>query len=69
MRLERRREPGQNFVLAHTRCNEAKSDYLAAEKHLAVWAKRNNLHQAELQARLQKAALHCDLPATIQIAK
>jgi len=26
---------GQNFVLAHDKCNNAKADYLAAEKHLA----------------------------------
>jgi hypothetical protein len=60
---------GQNFVLAHTQCNNAKSDYLAAEKHLAAWAERNQLHQATLQTRLQGAALPCDLSATIQIAK
>lgn len=27
---------GHNFVLAHNQCNNAKSDYLAAEKHLAA---------------------------------
>jgi 5-methylcytosine-specific restriction endonuclease McrA len=36
---------GHNFVLAHDQCNNAKSDYLAAEKHLAAWAERNRLHQ------------------------
>ena len=44
-------------------------DYLAAEKHLAAWVERNREHQAELQERLQEAALPCDLLATIQIAK
>ena len=58
-----------HFVLAHKKCNNAKSDYLAAEKHLAAWAERNRLHQAELQARLQEAALPCDSSASIQIAK
>ena len=39
---------GHNFVLAHRGCNNAKSDYLAAEHHLAAWAERNREHQAEL---------------------
>jgi 5-methylcytosine-specific restriction endonuclease McrA len=60
---------GHNFVLAHKACNNAKADYLAAEKHLAAWVERNRLHQEELRSRLQEAALPCDLPATIQIAK
>ena len=60
---------GHNFVLAHNHCNNAKSDYLAAEKHLAAWAERNRLHQVELQSRLQEAALPCDLSASIQIAR
>jgi 5-methylcytosine-specific restriction endonuclease McrA len=60
---------GHNFVLAHDQCNNAKSDYLAAEKHLAAWAERNRLHQKELQSRFQAAWLPCDLPGTIQIAK
>jgi 5-methylcytosine-specific restriction endonuclease McrA len=60
---------GHNFVLAHDKCNNAKSDYLAAEKHLAAWVERNRLHQEELQSRLQEAALPCDLSAAIQIAK
>jgi 5-methylcytosine-specific restriction endonuclease McrA len=60
---------GQNFVLAHDRCNNAKSDYLAAEQHLAAWAERNRLHQEELQARLLEAGLPCDLSATVQITR
>jgi 5-methylcytosine-specific restriction endonuclease McrA len=60
---------GHNFVLAHDKCNNAKSDFLAAENHLAAWNERNNEHQAELQARLVEAALPCDLAATVQIAK
>jgi 5-methylcytosine-specific restriction endonuclease McrA len=60
---------GHNFVLAHDQSNNAKSDYLAAEKHLAAWVERNWLHQKELQFRLQEAMLPCDLSAAIQIAK
>jgi hypothetical protein len=60
---------GHNFVLAHRSCNSAKSDFLAAEKHLAAWIERNGEHKAELQERLIEAALPCDLTATVQIAK
>jgi hypothetical protein len=60
---------GPNFVLAHGRCNNAKSDHLAAEKHLLAWVERNRVHQEELQTRLEEAMLPCDLSATIQVAK
>ena len=60
---------GHNFVLAHARCNNAKSDHLAAEKHLAAWVERNQRHQQELQSRLKEAALPCDESAAIQIAR
>jgi 5-methylcytosine-specific restriction endonuclease McrA len=60
---------GHNFVLAHKSCNNAKSDYLAAEKHLAAWSERNRLHQEELQSRLQAATLPCDFSASVQITK
>jgi hypothetical protein len=59
---------GHNLVLAHNHCNKAKSDYLAAEKHLCAWVERNRLHGAEMQLRLQEVALPCDLNATVQIA-
>ena len=60
---------GHNFVLAHQGCNRAKSDYLAAEDHLAAWGERNKQHQDELRTRLQEAALPCDLSASVQIAQ
>lgn len=60
---------GHNFVLAHKTCNNAKSDHLAAEKHLAAWAERNRLNQEELRSRLEGAALPCDASASIQIAR
>jgi 5-methylcytosine-specific restriction endonuclease McrA len=60
---------GHNFVLAHERCNNAKSDYLAAEKHLAAWHERNLLNQAELDARLREAALATDFAGSVQTAK
>lgn len=60
---------GHNFILAHDKCNNAKSDRLAAEKRLASWIQRNQHHRSELQERLMAAALPCDLTATMQIAK
>lgn len=60
---------GHNFVLAHDNCNNAKSDFLAAEDHLAAWVERNREHRVELDARLVAAALPCDLTATVQIAR
>ena len=60
---------GQNFILAHSRCNGAKSDFLAAEQYLAAWAARNREHQAELQERLTAAAIPCDPAASHQITQ
>jgi 5-methylcytosine-specific restriction endonuclease McrA len=60
---------GHNFVLAHERCNNAKSDHLAAEEHLKAWAERNRRHEEELQARLRAAMLPCDPSAAVQIAE
>ena len=60
---------GHNFVLAHDRCNNAKSDFLAAENHLAAWVERNQEHRDELHERLVGAALPCDLTAAVQIAR
>jgi 5-methylcytosine-specific restriction endonuclease McrA len=48
---------GHNFVLAHDSCNNAKSDFLAAENHLAAWVRRNQENQVELRQRLLEVAL------------
>jgi 5-methylcytosine-specific restriction endonuclease McrA len=60
---------GQNLVLAHKECNRAKSDYVAAERHLAAWAEQNQKHKDEFQARLLAAGLPADMEATVQIAR
>jgi 5-methylcytosine-specific restriction endonuclease McrA len=60
---------GHNLVLAHDRRNGAKSDYVAAEKHLAAWSERNLLNQTELAARLHEAALPCDWPTSLRITQ
>jgi hypothetical protein len=62
-------ELGYNFVLAHVGCNQAKSDHLAAEDHLAAWVVRNRDHRAQLESRLTESGLPCDWPAAAQIAK
>lgn len=59
---------GHNFILAHDKCNNAKSDFVAAENHLAAWIKRNQDHHAESEERRIAAALPCDLSATVRIA-
>jgi hypothetical protein len=60
---------GHNFVLAHARCNNAKSDYLAAEQHLQEWAQRNHERAAELAARLRDADLAHDSSASLRITE
>jgi hypothetical protein len=58
-----------NFVLAHSRCNNAKSDFLAAEQHLSCWAERNHVHASELKERMQDAGLPNDFTASTRIAE
>lgn len=60
---------GHNFVLSHPACNNAKSDHLAAEEHLAAWIERNSAHQEVIHARLTEAALPNDLSASLRIAE
>ena len=60
---------GHNFVLSHPSCNNAKSDHLAAEEHLAAWIERNKAHAAEMDARLAEAELPHDFAASVRIAE
>jgi len=60
---------GHNFVLAHPRCNNAKSDYLAAEHHLHSWAERNRTRSEELTERLRDADLPSDSSASLRITE
>jgi hypothetical protein len=60
---------GHNFVLAHDRCNNSKSDYLAAEPHLELWALRNHERAGELAERLRDADLSHDCSASLRIAE
>ncbi len=56
-------------MLAHDKCNNAKSDFLAAERHLEAWLDRNQKHTDELQETIVASALPCDLNASMQVAK
>ena len=60
---------GHNFVLAHPRCNNSKSDYLAAEQHLQSWALRNHERAKELEERLRDAGLSHDSSASLRITE
>lgn len=60
---------GHNFVLAHRRCNEDKSDRLAAVPHLERWSLRNADHGTALAAEFSSLQLAHDLPATRRIAR
>lgn len=60
---------GHNFVLAHSSCNNAKSDFLGAERHLERWVGRNEEKSAELEQRLYDANLPNNSKASNCIAK
>jgi hypothetical protein len=60
---------GQNLVLAHTACNRAKSDFVAAERHLAAWVQRNATSGDELRERMAEAGLPTDIAASERIAR
>ncbi len=55
--------------LADWQRNNAKSDHLAAEDHLAAWIEQNREHAAEIDKRLADAALPHDFAATVRIAE
>ncbi len=60
---------GHNFVLAHPSCNNAKSDHIAAEEHLATWIERNRLHSHQLSEQLSDLELPQDLEASTRITE
>ncbi len=60
---------GLPLLLAHDRCNERKSDLLAAEEHLDRWADRNRTLGAELESAFDAAGVRHDLLATERVAR
>lgn len=60
---------GHNFVLVDATCNGQKSDYLAAEEHLARWLARNREIGSDLSECFEAHGLRHDLGATNAIAR
>jgi hypothetical protein len=59
---------GHNFVLADSRCNNAKADHIASAEHLEHWVERNIRFGRELESGFnQRDVLH-DLTATLNVA-
>jgi len=62
------RDLGHNFVLAHAKCNSAKSDLLADVPHLTRWIERNDRDGAALANLFdEKRVLH-DKDTTLRVA-
>lgn len=55
---------GHNFVLAHAGCNGAKSDMLAAERHLERWVRRNEECGDLLAAEVAAVGFPSDLASS-----
>lgn len=58
---------GHNFVFTDGRCNAAKSDHLAAPRHLARWKVQNLDRSAELDALFDDALLRYDARRSLTI--
>lgn len=59
---------GHNFVLAHSTCNNSKSDCLASEKFLGAWTDRNENHGMSLEEYFIERGLLHDLSTSNRIA-
>ena len=60
---------GHNFVLAHARCNGAKSDHLAARVHLDHWVERNRTAAGLLSDRFDRGLIVHDVQRSEGIAR
>ena len=60
---------GHNFVLAHSACNSAKADHLAAGAHLERWAERNRTAAAFLRERFDQALIVHNALSSERIAR
>ncbi len=58
---------GHNFVLVHDTCNSAKSDHIAAARHLDAWVERNDRCGTELASAFDDRGVLHDLPTTLRI--
>jgi 5-methylcytosine-specific restriction endonuclease McrA len=60
---------GHNFVVAHNRCNGAKSDHIAAVPHLERWVARNDQADYDLDAIFREVGMEADRLASTQITR
>lgn len=60
---------GHNLVVAHNRCNMAKSDHLAAMPHLEQWVRRNRDFLYELDRIAGGAGLPHDGGAALKVTR
>lgn len=56
-----------NLVVAHAKCNRAKLDFLAANRHIDHWRQRND--NGGLQALADQQTWHRDKNATLRVAR
>lgn len=63
------RDLGHNFVLACPACNSAKSDLLAAPRHLERWLLRNVDHGPTLEEGFRLRLLPHDMPTSREVAR
>ncbi len=60
---------GHNFVLADRRCNERKTNLLAAEEHLDRWCERNERLGPAFAEELAQAGVTADADASRQVTR
>ncbi len=60
---------GHNFVLAHDKCNNAKSDRLGAVEHLERWCRRNGDHGVQLGRGFDGRGLVHDLGVSRSVTR
>ena len=60
---------GHNFVLAHRKCNSAKSDHLPAAEYLSRWSKRNKEFGAQLGDAFDRIEVPHNLSISASIAR
>lgn len=60
---------GHNFVLAHSTCNLAKADHLAAVCHLEKWTERNVTVGSHLEGEFDRLRLQHNRGASIRVAQ
>lgn len=63
------RDTAHNFVLAHSSCNNAKRDLLAAKRHLSNWVEHIELRGEEIGGMLNSLGIVSDRQCSMQVAR